>query len=100
MVRTEHRLAALRFCITIFGWAVVIFGWACLLSFSPADPPSTSVWPPNDPPHNLCRTIGAYVAFVAFHHLGVGAYPLCALLTLFVIGQAHGVRAATPDPPL
>ncbi|MBK8913484.1 MAG: DNA translocase FtsK [Phycisphaerales bacterium] len=92
MVRTEHRLAALRFCFTIFGWAVVAFGWACLLSFSAADPPSTSIWPQNDPPHNLCRTIGAHVAFVAFHHLGVGAYPLCALLTLFVIGQAHGVR--------
>lgn len=92
MARSVHRLAALRFCFTILGWTVVLFGWACILSFSSADPPATSVWPPNDPPQNLCRIVGAYIAYYAFYYIGAGIYPLWGLATLYVLGWAHGVR--------
>ena len=34
-----------------------------LVSYDPADPPSTLVWPRNDRVHNLCGTTGATVAF-------------------------------------
>ena len=66
MSRTDERQAALRFCFVVVGWLACLFGWASVLSFNVADAPSTSVWPHPTPPHNLCGTAGAYLAFYVF----------------------------------
>ena len=63
MSRTDERQAALRFCFVALGWLACLFAWTSLLTFSIADAPSTTVWPNNSPPHNLCGTVGAYLAF-------------------------------------
>jgi len=55
-----------------------------VLSFSPADPPSTSHWPPNSPAGNWCGPVGAHLAYYLFWSLGDGAYPLI----LFVLAAA------------
>ncbi len=60
--------------------ALTIFLAASLLSFHPADPPSTLVHPPGAEVQNLCGRSGAVVAWVLFEALGVGAYYLLASL--------------------
>ena len=51
-----------------------------VLSFSPADPPSTSHWPANNPAANWCGPVGATLAYHLFWALGDGAYPLILFL--------------------
>ncbi len=91
MPRTDERRAALRFCLLAAGWLGCLFGWACLLSFSAADSPSTTVWPNADPPHNLCGTVGAWLAYHAMHYVGLAAYPFLALWAAALFGWSRGV---------
>jgi S-DNA-T family DNA segregation ATPase FtsK/SpoIIIE len=93
--RTDERRTALRFGLVALGWLLCLFAWAAVLSFSIADPPSTTVWPTNDPPRNWCGDLGAWLAFHAFHYLGLGVYPLVFLAHAAVI--AAGQRGRLND---
>jgi S-DNA-T family DNA segregation ATPase FtsK/SpoIIIE len=90
MSRADERKVVLRFCLTTAGLLACVFGWLCILSFNTADPPSTSVWPANNPPANLCGPTGAVIAYYLFWYLGVGAYALMALGTIVVLAWARG----------
>ena len=91
MSRTDERQAALRFCVVALGWLACVFGWASIASFDIADPPSTSVWPNNNPPYNLCGSVGAQLAYHGFYYLGVGVYPAMLLVNAMVIaGSKRG----------
>ncbi len=92
MSRTDERQAALRFCFVALGWLVCLFAWASILTFNVADAPSTTVWPNPSPPHNLCGTVGAYVAFQAFTCFGVATYPLLFLLHAGVMAASRRNR--------
>lgn len=75
---------------------VALFLWACCLSFSPADWPSTSVWPHPDSTQNWCGRVGALVAYGLFYFLGDGAWIATFFLTvvagiLLVRGQVRDV---------
>ena len=91
MPRTLQRQAALRFCCVAVGWLACLFAWTCALSFSIADPPSTTVWPPPDRVHNLAGLLGAWLAFHAFTWLGVAVYPVLALLNVMLFAWSRGV---------
>jgi S-DNA-T family DNA segregation ATPase FtsK/SpoIIIE len=90
MSRPDERKVALRFCLTTAGLLACVFGWLCVLSFDTADPPSTSVWPTNTPPANLCGPTGAVFAYYLFWYLGVGAYALMVLGTVIALAWARG----------
>ena len=90
MSRSDERKAALRFSLTTAGLLGCLFGWVCILSFDVADPPATTVWPPNSPPANLCGTVGAWIAYHLFYYLGTGTYALVGLLTIAVFAWLKG----------
>ena len=58
-----------------------MFLWVSLLTFSIADWPSADVFPHNDPAHNACGRLGAWVSYQVFHWIGDGAYPLVLFLS-------------------
>jgi len=62
--------------------ALVAFLGASVLSYDPADPPSTLVWPERTEIANLCGRSGAVVSTMLFAGLGVGAYYLFASLVI------------------
>ena len=92
MSRTDERQAALRFCIVALGWLACLFAWASLLSFSAADNPATVVWPNPSPADNLCGSVGAWIAYQAFHYVGFGAYPLLLLCNAAIIAWSRRAR--------
>ena len=96
MPRSDQRQAALGFCLTVVGLVACLFGLICILTFNAADPPSTVVWPQADPPHNACGLVGAWIAYYGFHYLGIGIYPLAALLTAAVIARLRRVELSDP----
>ena len=61
---------------------LVIFLAAALLSYDPADPPSSLVYPPHLEIHNTCGRSGAVVARLMFEGLGIGAYYLVVSLAV------------------
>lgn len=54
--------------------AGVIFLAASLLSYDPADPPSSLVYPRNIPTNNMCGSLGAMGSWLLLETLGWGAY--------------------------
>lgn len=90
MSRADERKVVLRFCLATAGLLGCVFGWVCLLSFNTADPPSTSVWPQNDPAANMCGPTGAVIAYYLFWYFGVGAYALLALATMVALAWSRG----------
>lgn len=71
--------------------ACTVFLTLTLLTYSPADPPSTLVYPSAATPTNACGKMGAYTAHALFEGLGVGAYfiafSLGTLATLLLQGR-------------
>ena len=58
--------------------ALCAFLAPALLTYDPADPPSSISYPINETPHNACGKFGALTAFALFEGLGLGAYYLVA----------------------
>ncbi|MCG3126094.1 MAG: hypothetical protein CHACPFDD_00923 [Phycisphaerae bacterium] len=81
MPRTERRNAVLSFSLWAVLFVATLIAWICLLTFDAADPPNATRWPANSPPRNGCGVIGAWVAYQLYYYLGLGAFPLVALLT-------------------
>ncbi len=92
MSRTDERQAALRFCLVAFGWLVCLFAWGAILSFNIADPPATTVWPNLNPARNLCGSVGAWLAYLAFKYFGLATYPLLFLVHAAVIAASKPGR--------
>ena len=63
--------------------ALTVFLAASLLSYHPADPPSTLVYPEQTETLNVCGRSGALVSRVLFGALGLGAFYL--LFSLAVV---------------
>ncbi len=57
----------------------------CLLSYHPADPPATAVFPPNETIHNIGGSMGAWWAHTLREALGLGAYLIPGLLGLWSV---------------
>jgi S-DNA-T family DNA segregation ATPase FtsK/SpoIIIE len=54
--------------------ALVVFVGLSFLSYDPADPPSTLVFPQRQAPTNICGEVGAAVAFYTRQSLGFGVW--------------------------
>ncbi|HET6442512.1 MAG TPA: DNA translocase FtsK [Phycisphaerae bacterium] len=74
------RISLGRKVAAVVTFFAALFLITSILTFNPADPPSTSVWPPNDPVGNWCGPVGAHVAYRLFWALGDGVYPLLLFL--------------------
>ncbi|MCA9242870.1 MAG: DNA translocase FtsK 4TM domain-containing protein [Phycisphaerales bacterium] len=84
-----NRNPALRFCAVTILSVAMLLAWLSMLSFSAADWPSSSVWPLNSPPRNLCGPIGAWLAHTGFYYLGVGFIPLVVMLSLAFVAWIY-----------
>ncbi len=60
--------------------ALVVFVGLSFLSYDPADPPSTLVFPARQAPTNICGEVGAAVAFYSRQLLGFGVWIVLATL--------------------
>ncbi len=78
--------------LTLFAAVFVVVS---VVTFDPGDPPSAAVYPPNDPPKNLCREVGAYLSYWLLWALGDGAWPL--LLFLMAAGFLWVSRKGVED---
>ena len=67
----------------------------CLAGYDPADPPGSSVEPPNPGPANPCGPVGAWIAHNAFTAFGWSGYWL--LYGLFVLDVFLFRRRAVPE---
>jgi S-DNA-T family DNA segregation ATPase FtsK/SpoIIIE len=94
MSRSDQRRTAIRLALVTLGLALSAFLWTAVVSYSPADWPSASVWPVRVDPANVCGVAGAFVAYHLLYYLGIGVYVLLALLTLALVALARGVVLA------
>jgi len=78
--------------------ALTIFLAAALLSYDPADPPSTLVYPQRTETTNLCGRIGALASQWSFQALGLGAY--YALFSLAALSSLVLARRPIDQPVL
>jgi S-DNA-T family DNA segregation ATPase FtsK/SpoIIIE len=60
--------------------ALVVFVGLSFLSYDPADPPSTLVFPARQAPTNICGEVGAAVAFHSRQLMGFGVWIVLATL--------------------
>ncbi len=74
-------------CLGLWGFMVV-----ALASFDSADAPSHAVAVHNQPAANLCGAVGAFIAYHAYHVIGIGMWVLIAFaagaLVVTVTGRA------------
>jgi len=64
---------AVRYCAALVLAGAVVLCWLSLLTYSPQDPPSPAVYPPQRPA-NAAGVVGAYLAYVLRYWLGGGIY--------------------------
>jgi len=72
--------------------AISAFLLASLISFSPADPPTHSIWPPNNPIHNWCGPVGAWAAYHGVRILGFGIWPVAMAVAIYTLLTLFGAR--------
>jgi S-DNA-T family DNA segregation ATPase FtsK/SpoIIIE len=60
--------------------ALVVFVGLSFLSYDPADPPSSLVFPQRQVPTNICGEVGASVAYYSRQWMGFGMWIVLAAL--------------------
>jgi len=96
VTRSEQRRQALLLCYRLVLLAAASFCWLALLTFDPADWPSSKVWPHPTPPHNLCGSSGAWIAYHLFYWFGSGGYVIVLFVTVATL--AAMLRGSLNDP--
>ena len=85
--------------LDIFALAVAagtVFLALTLLTYSPADPPSTLVYPRAEVPANACGKFGAWTAHNLFESLGIGAYYIALSLGTLAALLLQGKKIEQP----
>ncbi|MFI4872374.1 MAG: DNA translocase FtsK 4TM domain-containing protein, partial [Phycisphaerales bacterium JB061] len=75
---------------------VLVFSAASLISYNPADGPTHSVWPTNDPAQNWCGSVGAWIAWASYRTFGLAIWP--ALLALGVLAGVSLTKRNVTHP--
>ena len=65
----------LRIALAVFAGGVLAMAWMSMISFDPTDPPSTVVYPANDPVHNQVGIVGAYLSHGLRYTIGAAGVP-------------------------
>ncbi len=81
MGNTRYQLDLVAFLAFI----ATVFTAVSLASYSPADPPSSLVWPLNNPPVNLCGRVGAWLAAGLYDTIGAAAWLLLVAAAVAVV---------------
>ncbi len=63
-----------RYCFVLLLTGTVVLAWLSMLTFSPDDPPSPTVYPPKHPVDNSAGIVGAYTSHYLRYWLGRGVY--------------------------
>ncbi|MFO0999609.1 MAG: DNA translocase FtsK 4TM domain-containing protein [Planctomycetaceae bacterium] len=71
--------------------ALVVFVGLSFLSYDPADPPSTLVFPARAAPTNICGEVESVVAFHSRQWMGFGVWIVLATLISWDL-KLHGSR--------
>ncbi|MDX9910593.1 MAG: DNA translocase FtsK [Phycisphaerales bacterium] len=81
-------------------WLGLLTAWAfialSLLGFDAADPPSHTHWPANDPVHNWCGPVGAYLAYHMLRLMGWGVWLPTLILGWGILRPILGHEARQP----
>ncbi len=81
----SHKVA-----IECFGIAGLLLLLCSCASFDIGDWPSKFIWPHNDPPANLCGSIGAFCAYYLLYYIGPGVFVvLVSAICFLVMRLAH-----------
>lgn len=74
-------------CLGVAG--LVLLLCSCV-SFDIGDWPSRYIWPHNDPPANLCGSIGAFSAYYLMYYIGPGVFVILVSAVCFLVAKlAH-----------
>jgi len=82
-----------RYCLVLLLAGLAAMAWLSVLSFSPTDPPATTVYPP-PPVSNIGGLAGAHLAHALLYWLGDGAYMLLLFATVAAAIMLSGGRIA------
>ena len=63
-----------RYAVVLVLAGVVVLAWLSLLTYSPTDPPSPAIYPPQSPVDNAAGPVGAHLAHFLRYWFGGGAY--------------------------
>jgi len=91
----QARWRAVRYCCTLVLAGLVALCWLSLLTYSPHDPPSPAVYPPQKPA-NAAGIVGAYIAHTLRYWIGGGVYMGLAAATVAAIILVLGGRISSP----
>ncbi len=83
-----------RYCLTLLLFGAMVLAWLSMTSFHPTDPPSTLVFPLENPVGNRVGIVGAYLAFGLRYWGGLGVYAGLVLVTLWSALALLGRRLA------
>ena len=74
-------------CLGVAGLLLVL---CSCVSFDIGDWPSRYIWPHNDPPANLCGSIGAFSAYYLMYYIGPGVFVILVSAVCFLVAKlAH-----------
>ena len=91
----NQRLARYTFVLVLLG--VTVLAWLSLLTFSPADPPSTqrfNHYPRPQSVRNAAGVVGAHVAYFCRYWIGAGVYVGLAMVTAAAAAMLTGWRVS------
>ena len=74
-------------CLGVAGLLLLL---CSCVSFDIGDWPSRYIWPHNDPPANLCGSIGAFSAYYLMYYIGPGVFVILVSAVCFLVAKlAH-----------
>jgi DNA segregation ATPase FtsK/SpoIIIE, S-DNA-T family len=79
-MQRSHLIRNLALFLASGAWCFLLLAY---MGFSPTDWPSHAV-DPYPPIHNLCGTVGAFVAYWSFYAIGQGVFPVLFFLGAFL----------------
>jgi DNA segregation ATPase FtsK/SpoIIIE, S-DNA-T family len=93
----QHRRSPLARLLLAFALtAASVFVLTSLITFSPGDPPTHTVYPANATVENLCGLVGAWLSYHMIRLLGMGAWVLTLGLVAYALLVLGGRRIGYP----
>ena len=81
----------LRYCVILLITGVTALAWVSVLTFHPADPPATAMFPPPQV-HNAAGMVGSHISYSLLYWLGDGSYMLLLFLSACMLLMLLGGR--------
>ena len=85
-----------RIAVECLGIAALVIILCSCISFDLADWPSPFAYPHNDPPANLCGSIGAFCAYYLMYHVGPGVFIILVSSIFFLVAKLTHIEVSQP----